>query len=276
MQGDFAMESVCKFATARKTPEPMQIANFVYESNPSIVDTPFSTTYRIHIVTSGKATVKCGGKEFTVTRGSIFFAFPSIPISVRGSSDFKYMYISYFGIRAAYEMERIGISTQRPDFHGYENIIPIWERSIGADHKITDLSAEGTLLLSLCEIARDTGANPKVDITDETVSAFVKIKEYIDEHLFDEGLSTEKISNFFSYSTKYVSRLFIKYYQIGINEYVTTSRINEACLLMDGTRHSVSEIAKAVGFSDPLYFSKVFKKKIGISPKAYINNNKIT
>ena len=57
---------------------------------------------------------------------------------------------------------------------------------------------------------------------------------------------------------------------MGIAEYINTVRINHACALMDKGERGVAEIAARVGFRDALYFSKVFKRNVGISPSAYI------
>ena len=58
---------------------------------------------------------------------------------------------------------------------------------------------------------------------------------------------------------------------MGVSEYIATIRIQYACTLMEQGLSSVSDIALLCGFSDPLYFSKVFKKRMGISPRAHIN-----
>ena len=61
---------------------------------------------------------------------------------------------------------------------------------------------------------------------------------------------------------------------IGISEYITAARIQNACTLMNQGFLCVSDIASLSGFRDPLYFSKVFKKTIGSSPKAYISSQR--
>ena len=58
-------------------------------------------------------------------------------------------------------------------------------------------------------------------------------------------------------------------------EYVTTLRINHAIRLLDSNQKlSIGEIALEVGYSDQYYFSRVFKKSTGYSPKDYKNKSK--
>ena len=51
-------------------------------------------------------------------------------------------------------------------------------------------------------------------------------------------------------------------------------RIENACALIEKEHDCVKEIAFLCGFNDPLYFSKIFKKKMGISPSAQIEDYK--
>lgn len=53
------------------------------------------------------------------------------------------------------------------------------------------------------------------------------------------------------------------------NEYLTRFRIDEACVLLRSQGLSVSEAAFSSGFSDQLYFSRVFKRYKGVPPSKY-------
>ncbi|MBQ9940191.1 MAG: helix-turn-helix transcriptional regulator [Clostridia bacterium] len=80
------------------------------------------------------------------------------------------------------------------------------------------------------------------------------------------------ISKELSYSPKYISTIFIKKFNVGIAEYLNTIRLQNACTVMDREITSVSDISNQCGFSDPQYFSKVFKQKMGMSPTTYTKN----
>ena len=62
--------------------------------------------------------------------------------------------------------------------------------------------------------------------------------------------------------------------EIGFSSYLNSLRIKRAKSLMDKKESSISDIAAACGFNDPLYFSKVFRKSEGISPREYISSIK--
>ena len=56
-------------------------------------------------------------------------------------------------------------------------------------------------------------------------------------------------------------------------KYLTQIRINRARELLTGTDYTISEISEIAGYNNPLYFSKLFKKQTGVSPKAYREHN---
>ena len=62
---------------------------------------------------------------------------------------------------------------------------------------------------------------------------------------------------------------FKKHTGVSPNEYIITQRISAACQLLVQTDKSISEIAAEVGYGDQYYFSRIFKKKMGVPPLGY-------
>ena len=57
---------------------------------------------------------------------------------------------------------------------------------------------------------------------------------------------------------------------MGVWEYLNIVRLNHAFVLMENGHTSVQTIASLCGFNDALYFSKVFKQRMGVSPREYM------
>ncbi|MBE6642045.1 MAG: helix-turn-helix domain-containing protein [Ruminococcaceae bacterium] len=94
--------------------------------------------------------------------------------------------------------------------------------------------------------------------------------EYIDNHLMDQEFSLENLSEISGVSDVYLRRVFKRKYGLSPAGYVTKERIRLACMMLaDGNGKSISEIASEVGYKDSLYFSRVFKKSMGVSPTEY-------
>lgn len=100
---------------------------------------------------------------------------------------------------------------------------------------------------------------------DEFVS---QATDYIDAHL-TEPLSLAQLCGALHVSRNYLYRSFHSFFNCTVNEYVTERRIRRAVILLRETDESVSRIAEAVGVPNYTYFSRLFKKKTGLSPVRY-------
>ena len=90
---------------------------------------------------------------------------------------------------------------------------------------------------------------------------------YLKSHLFDCNLKVENLSKLCCISDTYFRKLFVLRFGVSPQEYVISRRISHAkALIESGDFDSISEVAEFVGYRDPLYFSKAFKKIYGISP----------
>lgn len=92
---------------------------------------------------------------------------------------------------------------------------------------------------------------------------------YIDEHYRDESISLNKVSRQVNISPNYLSAIFSQEVGQTFTEYLTGKRIDEAKRMLRHTEKRSSEIAFAVGYKDPHYFSFVFKKVEGCTPSEY-------
>ena len=57
-------------------------------------------------------------------------------------------------------------------------------------------------------------------------------------------------------------------------QYIMSLRMNNAMNMLDNTKNNVTQISTAVGYENPHYFSRVFKKHTGMTPLEYRNRNK--
>ena len=93
---------------------------------------------------------------------------------------------------------------------------------------------------------------------------------YIDLHYADPSLSLSDIAKGLFVNPSYLSRAFRREMNMTVTEYITTKRIDQAfMLIMTGKYTRVSDVARMVGYSDSLYFSKTFKKVRGVPPSKY-------
>ena len=95
-----------------------------------------------------------------------------------------------------------------------------------------------------------------------------KVKNYILNHL-GETLGRESIAEHVNLSPDYISKIFKSVTGKNLSQYIIDERMEKAVLLMKTTRLNVSQVAVEVGCDNFSYFSKLFKKHTGLTPREY-------
>jgi len=108
------------------------------------------------------------------------------------------------------------------------------------------------------------------DLADESNPVIRKSIEYMNRNL-NLKLSLNQISKEAGYSATYFTTLFKKETNYSPLSYFSHLKIVKACEFLDHTRIKVKEISFTLGYTDPYYFTKDFKKKMGLSPRQYRN-----
>ena len=93
-------------------------------------------------------------------------------------------------------------------------------------------------------------------------------KEYIEQNYGDSTLSISDISEALCVNQTYLRKMFKSEMNMTLSEYITSYRMQEAKKLITSTENKLSDIAEKVGYNDVSYFSNVFKKFYGISPRS--------
>ncbi|MCL3779344.1 hybrid sensor histidine kinase/response regulator [Prolixibacteraceae bacterium JC049] len=99
-----------------------------------------------------------------------------------------------------------------------------------------------------------------------------KVAAIVDENLREESLTVNFLCNKMGVSSSNLYRKIKELTDLSPNEFIRTIRLKKSIELLQSKRFNVSEVATAVGFNDPLYFSRCFKKQFGYPPSKVIKH----
>lgn len=102
----------------------------------------------------------------------------------------------------------------------------------------------------------------------ESESVVAKAKAYINEN-YQKDISLDDVSRMVDISPYYFSKLFKQEQGENFIEYLTKIRMQKARQLLKNQKYSIKEICAMCGYSDPNYFSRIFKKYEGVTPSEY-------
>lgn len=122
----------------------------------------------------------------------------------------------------------------------------------------------------LCELINTAIENVRsVQKTDSIVhSQKDVIKDYIDRN-YKKDISAKDVAGILGYSDVYFSKVFKQLFDDNFINYLTKIRMDRAKLLLKDVSFNIKEVGKSVGYADSNYFTKVFKRSVGMSPSEY-------
>lgn len=115
----------------------------------------------------------------------------------------------------------------------------------------------------------DACHNVNVCKDNQSNTAVEKAKSYIDSHYSNKDLSLDEVSREVDISPYYFSKLFKEETGENFIEYLTNIRLNKAKALLNDSNYSMKQICMEIGYADPNYFSRTFKKNFGVTPTEY-------
>jgi AraC-like DNA-binding protein len=229
--------------------------------------------YLIHYISSGSGTYRTGGKTYVLQAGDAFLAYPDTEICYQASEEdpWTYEWVGFSGSDAAPMISSTDFS----------RTVPVVHSIICGDalrHQLSRINAAfgntfqnavqmtGELYLLFSILIRYATLTPSEKSSDtENVNQAVT---YIASR-YSYAITVEDIAAFVGVSRSTLFRQFRRVRQLSPKEYLDRYRNRRAIQLLKQTDLPVASVAASVGYEDPLYFSRVFKKLMGISPSQF-------
>jgi len=232
--------------------------------------------YLMHTVVSGYGSYTINGKRYLCGAGDTFLIFPGVLFQYAAADrePWHYIWAAFHGHRCETLLQQLGWTPDRPVMHGAgRKTFSLYRKLRRALHRparaaFADMEAEALLRLLLLEIARaDPEAPPAARPEHPPRQVVLQAMRWL-ELQYSRPISIAELSKSLGYHRTHLSKLFRQSVGLSPMQYLMQLRLERAKTLLDG-RWTVEQVASAVGFSDPLHFSKQFRKRYGMSPTAY-------
>ena len=131
---------------------------------------------------------------------------------------------------------------------------------------------------------RDTRERRRVDFVKPPIPAVVPHRPsdkkerlapaiFFVQQNYSQRISSDAMARICDMSGSHFSRAFKKVYNLTFQEFLLRYRVYQACKFLNGSTANIADIAYCVGFSDPSYFTRVFKRYVGVAPSEFAAAN---
>ncbi len=195
------------------------------------------------------------GESFAVNKGDITF----FPANVGYDAEYRNSTVIVIHLLSCDYLtpENVKLNHHSYIFKLFDQLLEKWEK------KCTVNILKSALYQLFAKIEEDMLSN----VSD----SFQKCNMYIDEHFLEYDLKMTDVCINANTSESSLYRYFMSYYGISPKQYLLKLRLNHAVELLLKGEYSVEETALKSGFADPKYFSRIFKKYMGVPPSQYYN-----
>ena len=234
--------------------------------------------YFLHYVYQGKGTFEGEGKRYLLEAGQLFLIYPGQLTYYEADREepWVYRWIEFNGSFSESLLKAAGLSRDTPVFMespSSDSMFPEAAReifgAIGAalKHLVTQGETSFEALMSsfwafLAALTSESQQTAGIAPAEEYVR---KAENYIKMNLHQK-ISIQEIAEYVGINRSYLSRLFRQYKGSSTQQYIIAARLDSAAQYLKNKKLSVGEVAKSVGYSDQLEFSKAFKARFKVSP----------
>ncbi len=232
-------------------------------------------TYRLYYVTEGRGMITVDDINFFVTAGQSFLTFPSSTVKAEPDKNdaWSFKWVEFRGLEAAWLISQTVFSKKHPvvdkiPVPDFEEYFDVFESNYNSMYARCRAGAKIIILLSYyleyfpC-------------ITTASNNYAIMARDYIEKNYRNPEFSVKSVADYVKIDRTYLYRLFKEETGESVIDYINNRRISRAEAMLADENISIKDIAYSVGFSDQMYFSRVFKKLKGKTPTEFRKENSV-
>lgn len=233
--------------------------------------------FQLLYIASGKAHFHFGEKEEIVTAGHMVLYRPKEPQKYEyyGTDQTEAYWVHFTGGNVTNLLRSYGLTNDKKVFYcgsdlEYKNLFRAMIQELQMCREDYPEMLEIYLRQIFIKLHRYLNTVSRVD-NSQIAEEIDKATMYFSEH-YNEDICIEEYAKTHNMSTSWFIRNFKQYTGSTPMQYILSIRLHNAEALLKSNQYNVTEIASIIGYDNPLYFSRIFKKAKGLSPSEYRKN----
>lgn len=221
----------------------------------------------------GRATLEADEKTYSIKKGDLVILPYGLSHKYWADHDnpWSVYWLHFEGTRANDFLQNLKRPDESPVWQlglqahlikSFQTLFEIRDKAYQMDAYIHESNSLRQMLSYLGQLQTSPESNEKAPLNIGEVHAYMQ-KE------INKTLDLDKLASHFNMSKFYFAKVYQKLSGTSPIAYFISRKIKYACFLLDTTSKSISEIASELDYPDAYYFSRLFKRKMGYSPKHY-------
>ena len=225
--------------------------------------------YVIHYITDGSGYFISEGKNFLLSKGQSFVVYPGrvIEYGPNPHEDWSYVWVGMNSPFVGTLFQQIGFQFDDCVIEKLpaKEVIPFYENVLNIGNEMADNKARNALVYAVLGRYLDIVSSKTVH---EKEMMYLDIVNWIQNNFYKGECMPSALADMYKISQSTLYRLFMEKSGRSPQQYIQLYRIEQAKNMLSMSI-SVKEVAFSCGFKDVLYFSRIFKKIVGVAPSIY-------
>lgn len=232
----------------------------------------------IHYILSGKGSFQVGGETYALLKHQGFLISPGVQTYYKAdiAEPWTYFWVGFNGTKADEFLSLASLYPKNPVFtYDKDSLLEQCFRdiiSVGASavEKSEEIQVQHVLYKFFSLLIGNAG-KAVGRRTGKKESYVEEVIDYIEKN-YARKLGIHEIARYIGLDRSYLGTIFKEFTGLTPQDYLIQFRLKKSCELMKDSRLSIGDVARAVGYDDPLLFSKTFKKQKQLSPRHFRKN----
>jgi AraC-like DNA-binding protein len=230
--------------------------------------------YLIHYIIDGEGSYTVNNQTYKLKKNEGFLICPNVLTYYESDKEnpWSYMWVGFNGVKAQTYLNYANLNEENLIFEYSEddtlkNYISEMLKLKERDYS-NELKLEGLLYFFMSKLA-EVRKNTFDQKSYKSAEVYLEKSVEFIENNYSNNIKINDIASYIGINRSYLTHIFKKNINMSPQEFLVNYKIDKACTLLRNTDLPIKAVAKSVGYSDPLTFSKIFKKINGDNPKSY-------